>query len=86
MLALGMALSGPGVILDEAVIVGNQPRTDEFTDLVLAYSWLDTASRTNEYDIKAEASFQLRELTQRMSSEEIQRGKALTQEHKVGPK
>lgn len=85
MLALGVALSGPGVILDEAVIVGKQPRTDEFTDLVVAYSWLDAASNTKEYAIKAEASFQLRELAQRMSSEEIERGKTLAQEHKVGP-
>lgn len=85
MLALGMALSGPGVILDEALKVGEQTRTDEFTDLVMAYSWLDAASRTKEYEIKAEASFQLSELVQRMSPEEIRRGKALAREHKLGP-
>ena len=73
MLALGMALSGPGVILDEAEVAGKPPRTDEFTDLVAAYSWLDAASRSGESDVKAEAAFRLQELTRRMSPEELRR-------------
>jgi hypothetical protein len=79
-LALGMALAGPGVILDEVKIVGEPPRTDEFTDLVTAYAWLDAASRASERDVKAEASFQLRELASRMSPEELQRAKELARE------
>jgi len=80
-LALGMALAGPGVILDEAQIVGEPPRTDEFTDLVAAYSWLDAASRASERDVKATASFQLRELAQRMSPEDIKKAKEQAREH-----
>jgi hypothetical protein len=75
-----MALAGPGVILDEVKIVGEPPRTDEFTDLVTAYAWLDAASRASERDVKAEASFQLRELASRMSPEELRRAKELARE------
>lgn len=76
MLALGMALSGPGVILDEAKVVGKPMRTDEFTDRVLAYSWLNAASLAGGPDVKAEAAFRLRELTRQMSPDELRRAKA----------
>lgn len=79
-LALGMALAGPGVILDEAEIVGQPPRMDEYTDLVSAYLWLDAAGRANERDVKAVAAFQLRELVLRMSPEDLKRAKERVRE------
>lgn len=82
MLALGMALSGPGVILDEAEIVGQPPRSDEFTDLVAAYFWLDSASRSSEHDVRVEASCQLRKIGRRMSAEELRKAKSLVRESK----
>lgn len=85
MLALGMALSGPGALADEVEKVGQPPRSDEFTDLVTAYFWLDAASRSSEPDIKGEASFRLRELSQRMTPEELSKAKALVRERKATP-
>lgn len=76
MLALGMALSGPGVILDEVRAAGKPQRTDPYTDLVAAYSWLDAASRASEPDIRAEAELRLQELAARMSPDELRRAKA----------
>jgi len=85
MLALGMALSGPGALTDEAEKVGEPPAADEFTDLVTAYVWLDAASRSSERDVKVEASFRLRELSQRMASEELRKAKELVREGNETP-
>lgn len=77
MLALGMALSGPGALLDEAEKVGQPPRSDEFTDLASAYFWLTAAIRSNQRDVQNEATFRLRELDRRMSPEEHRKAKEL---------
>ena len=80
MLALGMVLSGPG--WNEAQVVGKPPRTDEFTDLVTAYSWLDAASRSSERGVNGVALFWLREITPRMTPKGLQKAKELTQKHR----
>lgn len=80
MLALGMALSGPGAIRDEVQPVGRPPRTDGYTDLVTAYAWLDAASRSGERDVEIEAAFRLRELVGRMSPEELRKARAMARE------
>jgi len=85
MLALGMALSGPGALLDEAEKVGQPPHSDEFTDLVSAYFWLDAASRSSESDVKNEALFRLHELQARMAPEELKKARDLVQESKGAP-
>jgi hypothetical protein len=80
MLTLGIVFTGPG--WDEATIVGEPPRKDEFTDLVTAYSWFEAASRSSEPDVKAAALSWLRGLTARMTPEELQKAKELTQKRR----
>ena len=81
MLALGMTLSGPGALIDEAEKVGKPPRTDENTDLAMAYFWLEAASHSKAPYVKEEALFQLDELAKRMSPEEIRRAKDLVKNY-----
>ncbi len=73
MLALGMALSGPGALLDEARKVGEPPRSDEFTDRAAAYRWLDAASRASDGDVRAEAALRLKELRAILTPDELKR-------------
>jgi hypothetical protein len=75
MLMLGMVLTSPG--WDEAQVVGEPPRKDEFTDLVSAYSWFDAASRSSEPYVKGAALSWLGRLTPRMTPEELQKAKEL---------
>ena len=72
MLALGMALSGPGSLEDEAKLVGQPPRTDEFTDRVQACFWLKSAAATSDRSVKEAARHELewRELDSLMTREE----------------
>ena len=69
MLALGLALSGYGVLEQETAARPSQ--ADEYTDLVTAYSWLNAARSSSERDVRNEASFQLKQLTARMSQDDI---------------
>jgi hypothetical protein len=80
MLMLGIVLTGPG--WNEAQVVGEPPRTDEFTDLATAYSWFDAASRSSEPYVKGAALSWLHRLTPRMTPEELQKAKELTQERR----
>jgi hypothetical protein len=80
MLTLGIVLTGPG--WNDAQIVGEPPRKDEFTDLVTAYSWFDAASRSSEPDVKGAALSWLRGLTARMTPEELQKAKELAQKQR----
>ena len=69
MLALGLALSGYGVLEQETA--AKPSRADEYTDLVAAYSWLNAARSSSERDFRNEASFQLKQLSERMSQDEL---------------
>lgn len=81
-LALGMALSGPGAVLDEAVKVGAPPRSDAHTDRLAAYVWLEQATHAVEPHVAEEARLRLEELAAIMTPEELNRARSLTQERK----
>ena len=80
-LALGMALSGPGALIDEAEKVGEPTRMDEYSDLVMAYFWLEAASHSITPYVKEEALFRLDELIKRMSPEDLRRAKNLVKNY-----
>lgn len=57
MLALGMALTGPGVLKDEARMPGKPPRQDALTDLPQACYWLSRAAGLRESPVSGMAEF-----------------------------
>lgn len=72
MLALGMALSGPGSLEDEAETVGAPPRVDEFTNRAQACFWLKSAGASGDGLVEGAARQELerRELESLMTREE----------------
>ena len=83
MLALGLAFSGYGALEQDAA---GPPRADEYTDLVVAYSWLNAARSSSERNVRNEASFRLKELAARMSQDELKRAEESLQKRSGAPK
>lgn len=74
MLALGMALAGPGIIEDQAETVGEPRRRDEFTDLAQSCYWLRRAVRVEDRGISSLArhTFDVK-VAPRMTNDETRR-------------
>ena len=74
MLALGMSLAGPGIVEDEARIVGEPRRRDELTDLAQSCYWLRRAVRVDDPWLRNVARFVFDvEVAPRMTGEETRR-------------
>lgn len=80
MLALGMALSGPGSLEDEARI--DPPRRDEATDELGACVWLELAARCDDRRVAAIARLELdfRDVKARLTREQRGECKRLLRE------
>ena len=86
MLALGMALAGPGVIQDESQTVGEPPRRDEWTDLAQSCYWLRRAVRAEDPWIPnlARITFDAK-VAPRMTNDETQRCLSSLKERSEAP-
>jgi hypothetical protein len=81
MLALGMALAGPGIVEDESRVVGEPRRRDDLTDLPQSCYWLRRAARDADPWVAGQARFVFEaEVAPRMRPEETRGCKTLLQQ------
>ena len=86
MIALGMSLAGPGIVEDEARIVGEARRRDELTDLAQSCYWLRRAVRVDDPWLRNVARFVFDvEVAPRMTSEETRRCLSLLKAPRADP-